>query len=162
RQAAASVRRPGSGRAHARAHGGRPGCAGVASPRAARLRVRGRFARRRVLEQARQGRSLEDPYRALGPPHFPRQAPAAPPLHSNSADDATPRISPDGKQLAWRAQARSGYESDRFRLMVMDWPRGSKPREVSPGWDHSVKDFAWARDGQSLWIIAENGTHVTL
>jgi dipeptidyl aminopeptidase/acylaminoacyl peptidase len=82
-------------------------------------------------------------------------------LTTNPADDSTPRFSPDGKRLAWRAQSRPGYESDRFRLMVMDWPKG-KPREVSPGWDSSVKDFTWSRDGQSIWIIAENGTHVTL
>src|SRR5262249_3231478 len=82
-------------------------------------------------------------------------------LTTNAADDATPRFSPDGKRLAWRAQARPGYESDRFRVMVMDWPHG-KPREVAPGWDFTVKDIAWSRDGQSLWRIAENGTHVTL
>src|SRR5262249_14942660 len=70
-------------------------------------------------------------------------------------------FSPDGNRLAWRAQARPGYESDRSRLMVMDWPRG-RPREVSPGWDFSVRDFVWSRDGQSLWIAAESGTHVTL
>ena len=82
-------------------------------------------------------------------------------LTANPADDATPRFSPDGKRLAWRAQARAGYESDRFRLMVMDWPKG-KPREVAPGWDFNVADFAWSRDGQSLWIAAENGVHPAL
>src|SRR5579885_259262 len=32
----------------------------------------------------------------------------------------TPRYSPDGKYLAFRSQARPGYESDRWRLMVLE------------------------------------------
>src|SRR5208283_5970859 len=35
----------------------------------------------------------------------------------NPASDSTPLYSPDGKYIAYRAQQRPGYESDRFRLM---------------------------------------------
>ena len=38
---------------------------------------------------------------------------------SPGSDDA-PAYSPDGKWLAFRSQARAGYESDRFRLMLYD------------------------------------------
>ena len=38
---------------------------------------------------------------------------------SLGSDDA-PAYSPDGKWLAFRSQARAGYESDRFRLMLFD------------------------------------------
>src|SRR5271154_5280770 len=38
---------------------------------------------------------------------------------SPGSDDA-PAYSPDGKYLAFRSQARAGYESDRFRLMLYD------------------------------------------
>ena len=31
-----------------------------------------------------------------------------------------PAYSPDGKYLAWRSQARAGYESDKWRLVVYD------------------------------------------
>ena len=34
--------------------------------------------------------------------------------------DSNPRYSPDGKYIAWRAQFRAGYESDRWRLMTLE------------------------------------------
>jgi tRNA (guanine-N1)-methyltransferase len=37
-----------------------------------------------------------------------------------------PAYSPDGKYLAWRSQARNGYESDKFRLMVYTRSKSSK------------------------------------
>ena len=38
--------------------------------------------------------------------------------------DASPSYSPDGKHLAWRFQQKAGYESDRWRLVLMErWPR---------------------------------------
>ncbi len=40
--------------------------------------------------------------------------------------DLSPAYSPDGKWLAWRSQARAGYESDRFRLML----DGSRQRDA--------------------------------
>ncbi len=38
--------------------------------------------------------------------------------------DASPHYSPDGKYIAWRAQFRAGYESDRWRLMVLERATG--------------------------------------
>src|SRR3954452_7452157 len=34
--------------------------------------------------------------------------------------DMNPAYSPDGKWLAWRSQARAGYEGDKFRLALYD------------------------------------------
>jgi dipeptidyl aminopeptidase/acylaminoacyl peptidase len=39
-------------------------------------------------------------------------------VSSSPGSDDAPAYSPDGKWLAFRSQARGGYESDRFRLMV--------------------------------------------
>src|SRR2546423_15225036 len=61
----------------------------------------------------------------------------------NKAADNTPLYSPDGKYIAYRAQQRPGYESDRWRLVLYDGPtRGEKaPTE---GFDLWVGAFASA------------------
>ena len=61
------------------------------------------------------------------PVNFPADASSAQVLAAtknitadNKAADETPLYSPDGKYIAYRAQARPGYESDRWRLMLDD------------------------------------------
>ena len=59
--------------------------------------------------------------------------------------DLNPAYSPDGKYLAWRSQARAGYESDKFRLMLYD--RAAKTvKDLLPNFDRWVDEFAWAAD----------------
>ncbi len=41
-------------------------------------------------------------------------------VSTSPGGDFSPAYSPDGKYLAWRSQARAGYESDKFRLMLYD------------------------------------------
>src|SRR5262249_23815393 len=79
---------------------------------------------------------------------------AAKRLTENPGDDATPRFSPDSKLLAWRAQVRPGYESDRFRPMVMSWP-GGRPRELAAGWDRSLGELTFSKDSKSLVAAVE-------
>lgn len=78
---------------------------------------------------------------------------------ANPAADGCPRFSPDGKKLAFRAQKKSGYEADRWELYVVDCdPSGAwtgSPASVTSGFDHAVEDLLWARDGASVWILAE-------
>jgi dipeptidyl aminopeptidase/acylaminoacyl peptidase len=73
----------------------------------------------------------------------------------NPASDSTPLYSPDGKYIAYRAQQRPGYESDRFRLMLYDLKRGTTANatEQFDGW---VGSFAWAPDSQRLYFSAED------
>jgi len=61
----------------------------------------------------------------------------------NLASDSTPLYSPDGKYIAYRAQQRPGYESDRFRLMLYDRKTGQK-RNLTENFDHWVGSFGWA------------------
>jgi dipeptidyl aminopeptidase/acylaminoacyl peptidase len=51
-------------------------------------------------------------------------------VSTSPGSDDGPQYSPDGKWLAFRSQARAGYESDRFRLMLYD-RKTSALREVS-------------------------------
>ena len=61
----------------------------------------------------------------------------------NKAADNTPLYSPDGKYIAYRAQQRPGYESDRFRLMLYNRNEANK-RDLIPFWfDKWVGDFSW-------------------
>ena len=69
----------------------------------------------------------------------------------NKASDGTPRYSPDGKWIAYRAQKRPGFESDLFRLMV--WDRATRQsRSLTDGFDDWVQDFEWAPDSRSLYF----------
>jgi dipeptidyl aminopeptidase/acylaminoacyl peptidase len=65
--------------------------------------------------------------------------------------DASPRYSPDGKYLAWRAQSRAGYESDRWRLMVLERANG-KVSNLTDNLDRWVTNFTWAPDSTGLFF----------
>ena len=73
----------------------------------------------------------------------------------NPGSDTTPRYSPDGKYIAYRSQARNGYESDRIRLMLYDRKAGTS-KELTTGFDRWVNEFVWTPDGQNLFIGAED------
>jgi dipeptidyl aminopeptidase/acylaminoacyl peptidase len=73
----------------------------------------------------------------------------------NPAWDAQPVVSPDGRFLAYRAQKRPGFESDRYGVMVMDLTTGAT-REVAPTWDRSAESVAWTPDGRGLIVQAED------
>ncbi len=73
----------------------------------------------------------------------------------NPASDSTPLYSPDGKYIAYRAQQRPGYESDRFRLMVYDRKTGEK-KNLTENWDHWVGSFVWENGSAAIDFSAEN------
>jgi dipeptidyl aminopeptidase/acylaminoacyl peptidase len=78
--------------------------------------------------------------------------PAAKPVKVSTSlgGNFNPAYSPDGKYLAWRSQARAGYESDKFRLVVFD--RAAKTeREPLKGIDQWVNEFVWSKDSGSLF-----------
>ena len=58
----------------------------------------------------------------------------------NPASDSTPLYSPDGRYIAYRAQQRPGYESDRFRLMLYDRKTGEK-KNLTEDFDRWVGTF---------------------
>ena len=86
-------------------------------------------------------------------------APARCLTEDNPAWDAAPAFSPDGATLAYLAMARAGYESDRYRVVLMDWASG-ETRTLTEDWDRSPGGVAWSPDGKYLYAAADNiGNH---
>src|SRR3546814_19204438 len=50
--------------------------------------------------------------------------------------------------------ARPGYESDRMVLMMRNLENG-ETRKLTEAWDRSVGSIAWAPDGKSLYVTAQ-------
>jgi dipeptidyl aminopeptidase/acylaminoacyl peptidase len=73
---------------------------------------------------------------------------------SPGADDA-PNYSPDGKYLAFRSQARAGYESDRFRLLVLERATG-RTTNLSEALDRWVGSVTWSPDSTRLFYSVED------
>jgi dipeptidyl aminopeptidase/acylaminoacyl peptidase len=72
----------------------------------------------------------------------------------NPASDSTPLYSPDGKYIAYRAQQRPGYESDRFRLMLYDRKTGEK-KNLTEDYDGWVDSFTWTPNSREIAFTSE-------
>jgi dipeptidyl aminopeptidase/acylaminoacyl peptidase len=73
-------------------------------------------------------------------------------ISTSPGSDTTPLYSPDGKYIAWRSQARAGFEADKWRLLVQDRQSG-KMRDLTEKFDRSVGSFAWAQFSEDLMPI---------
>ncbi len=73
----------------------------------------------------------------------------------NPASDSSPLYSPDGKYIAYRAQQRPGYESDRFRLMLYDRKTGEK-KNLTEDFDRWVGTFTWSPNSSRIYFNTEN------
>jgi dipeptidyl aminopeptidase/acylaminoacyl peptidase len=79
---------------------------------------------------------------------------AAKKITDNPASDSTPLYSPDGKYIAYRAQVRPGYESDRFRLMLYN-RRTGHIRNLTESFDQWVNTFTWAPDSSKIYFVSD-------
>ena len=73
----------------------------------------------------------------------------------NPASDSTPLYSPDGKYIAYRAQQRPGYESDRFRLMLYDRKKGQS-KSLTQALDSWVGTYTWSPDSKRIYYVHES------
>ena len=73
----------------------------------------------------------------------------------NPASDSTPLYSPDGRYIAYRAQQRPGYESDRFRLLLYDRKTGEK-KNLTEDFDRWVGTFIWSPNSEQIYFSAED------
>ncbi len=128
----------------ARPHAAQPARCPAVLARRRRVRMR-HFARFEATGLHRQPRSrsrhLHQP--AHLDPRPDRSRRLKPEQISTSAGgNFNPAYSPDGKYIAWRSQARAGYESDKFRLVVYDCT-AKTVKDLLPKWDNWVDEFAW-------------------
>lgn len=73
--------------------------------------------------------------------------------------DTAPQYSPDGKYIAWRMQVRAGYESDRWRLVVMNRETGMI-ETLTENLDRHIESFTWHPDSKRIaFIIGDRGRH---
>ena len=72
--------------------------------------------------------------------------------------DSSPQYSTDGKYLAFRSQSRGGYESDKWRLMVLERATGrlTIPTDAI---DRAINSFTWAPDSKRLFFTATDRGH---
>src|SRR5439155_21649077 len=70
-------------------------------------------------------------------------------ISTSPGSDSTPLYSPDGKYIAWRSQARAGFEADKWRLFVQD-RESEKTRELTEKFDRSVGSFTWKSDASLI------------
>jgi len=73
----------------------------------------------------------------------------------NKAWDTNPSFSPDGHTLAYLAMTKPGYESDRFRIVLLSLLDGPK-RVLTENWDRSPSSFCFSADGKTIYATATN------
>ncbi len=74
---------------------------------------------------------------------------------ANKAWDTGAVFSPDGKTMAYRAMKRAGFEADRWQIVLRDVASG-QTRELAADWDRSADSLAWAPDGKTLYVTAQD------
>ena len=67
--------------------------------------------------------------------------------------DNNPQFSPDGGKLLWTSMKRAGFEADKERIMIMDWPNGAM-KDISQSLDASPGAIKWTSDGSAIYFSA--------
>jgi dipeptidyl aminopeptidase/acylaminoacyl peptidase len=105
---------------------------------------------RRIVFSARLGGTEEALSTNFDLYEVPADGGTAP--HNLTADhpawDGSPKFLPNG-DLAWLAQDRPGYESDRFHIMIRD-ARSGATRPLTAAWDRSVAHLERTSNGREL------------
>ena len=83
-------------------------------------------------------------------------------ITSNPGADQGPVYSPDGKYLAYRTQAKSGYESDQWRLAILDL-KNNVANTLADSLDRWVESYTWSPDSSRIFFtIDDHGTNPLL
>jgi len=74
-------------------------------------------------------------------------------ITTRTGADTSPKYSPDGRWIAYRSQARAGYESDLWELWLYDRTSGTSHR-VGADFNDWVESVTWSPDSKSMFVIA--------
>lgn len=74
-------------------------------------------------------------------------------ITTRTGADTSPHYSPDGRWIAYRSQARAGYESDLFELWLYDRKAGTSHR-IGADFPNWVDSMTWALDSKTMFAIA--------
>ena len=76
-------------------------------------------------------------------------------ITTNPGADEGPSYSPDGKYLAYRTQTRGGYESDQWRLAVLELQSGHM-NTLTDTLDRWVETYTWSNDSQHIFFAIDD------
>jgi dipeptidyl aminopeptidase/acylaminoacyl peptidase len=79
----------------------------------------------------------------------------------NPANDQYPAYSPDGRSIAYTAQAIKFFYADRQRLMLYDRQSG-KRHELTAKFDRSCGPPLWSADSRRIYFEAQDKGHVRI
>jgi dipeptidyl aminopeptidase/acylaminoacyl peptidase len=83
-------------------------------------------------------------------------------ITTNPGADEGPLYSPDGRYLAYRTQLRGGYESDQWRLAVLDL-QINQTTNLTESLDRWIESYTWSADSKRIFFtIDEHGTNPLL
>lgn len=68
--------------------------------------------------------------------------------------DNNPSFSTSGRYLAWESMERDGYESDKQRLMVIDF-NDNKITDYSIDFDQNSNSLRWSADDSKIYFISD-------
>jgi dipeptidyl aminopeptidase/acylaminoacyl peptidase len=76
-------------------------------------------------------------------------------ITTRTGADTSPKYSPDGRWIAYRSQARAGYESDLWELWLYDRASGTSHR-IGADFNDWIESVTWSPDSKSMFVIAPN------
>ncbi|MGQ0737223.1 MAG: S9 family peptidase [Acidobacteriota bacterium] len=76
-------------------------------------------------------------------------------LTKRKGPDGSPRVSPDGKRVAYTGNdwSKDTWQDSKLYIMNID---GSNPRLVSGTWDRSPQNVTWKEDGTGVYFTAQD------
>jgi len=82
-------------------------------------------------------------------------------LTPNRANDNSPRYSPDGRFIAFRAMSRPGFEADRYTMKLYD-RKTKKISDLTNHLDRSIGEILWSPDSSQIYFTHEDRGRISL